>query len=150
MDILKQLKENERPFGLMSEEMQEKAKEIGQSEFEMYMKTNEWLQCGDKNNFPQPIVNDQTYHLPPDYEEESVVRVPIEEEHGQLMYRGKAQIHKAVSDPDFIGFEVDDWIWGGWYKSKESGNVHRAIHKRDLELYEVLTPKFVLFRGKNG
>ncbi len=33
MNIIQQLKDNEKPFGLMSEEMQAKARELGRREF---------------------------------------------------------------------------------------------------------------------
>ena len=71
MDIIQQLKDNERPFGLMSKEMQEKAREIGKrTNFETY--------CGIKSKPPWlPIIGDSeefieefTYRLHPDYKEE--------------------------------------------------------------------------------
>lgn len=69
MDIIKALKDNCKPFGLMPEEMQAKAQDIGQQEFKMYMKDGTWSTCGGYDNFGSKIVTDQTYRLRPDYEE---------------------------------------------------------------------------------
>ncbi len=83
MNIIEQLKANEKPFGLMSEGMQAKAREIGQPEFEMYMKDNTWMRCGVCNNFHCKKVTDQTYRLRDGYAEKppddvTISRVTLE------------------------------------------------------------------------
>jgi len=75
-EIIQALKDNDVAFGLMPFEMQVKAKEIGQSEFSMYMKNNTWMRCGHVNNFYDSIVTDQTYRLRLDYEAPEAPEAP--------------------------------------------------------------------------
>ena len=116
-NLIEQLKDNEKPFGLMSEEMQEKAREIGQPEFEMYMKDDTWIRCGGCNNFHSKKVTDQTYRLRPDYAEKpEIVECEIFGKQGHLHFIPPPQaentvrhsLHQACDHPDFIGFKFED------------------------------------------
>ena len=64
MSIIKQLKENKIAFGLMTQEMQDKAREIGVDNFErMWFGGFTWR---ESDGFDP----DYTYRLKPDYTEE--------------------------------------------------------------------------------
>ena len=63
-NIIQQLKDNEKPFGLMSEEMQEKANEIGCTEFDYYGT------CVWESYLAGDFYNDQACRLRSDYAEE--------------------------------------------------------------------------------
>ena len=65
MNIIEQLKQNEKSFGLMSDAMQEKANEIGKSQFEYYYGDQKWCRCTDGAFFES-----SAYRLRADYEEE--------------------------------------------------------------------------------
>ena len=63
-DLIKALKENEKPFGLMSEEMQDKAKKIGKdTKFERFY-ASQWNVVNG-----ELFSTNATYRLHPDYEE---------------------------------------------------------------------------------
>ncbi len=68
-NILEQLKQNEKPFGLMSAEMQEKMIEIGKQNLDCF-----WPQNGGTWNAAyttdEIYCGTDTYRLRPDYEEE--------------------------------------------------------------------------------
>jgi len=104
MDLIQQLKENEKPFGLMSAEMQEKAREIGLS--------------GNFENWSGNFIIGFTYRLRPDYEEKpEIVECEIYEENTRLYFRldgsvpsSDTSVEYAVSYPDFIGFKFEDGV----------------------------------------
>jgi len=112
-DLIKQLKDNEKPFGLMSEKMQEKANEIGCTEFDYYG-TCVWesYPAGD-------FYNDQACRLRPDY----VEKLEIEEceirttELGNRVYTGDGEveigIQAAMRRRNFLGFKFEDGTWYG-------------------------------------
>ena len=149
MDIIQKLKENEKPFGLMSKEMQEKAEEIGAGNFER-------LWCGI---WGEPLGKkfdahgDYTYRLRPDYKQEpEVIKCKIEQSHQRLMYErysGKTTLHKVVSHPDFIGFELEGQLWGRLYKHKKSDMFFFKIPANKLSEYEVcnMSDAKVLFKA---
>ncbi len=62
MNLIQELKENERPFGLMSEEMQEKAREIGAEKFIKFHGEG----FGTNNGHLEQVF---TYRVRPDYAE---------------------------------------------------------------------------------
>ena len=153
-EIIQALKDNDVAFGLMPSEMQVIAKEIGQSEFSMYMKDNTWMRCGHVNNFYDSIVTDQTYRLSPEYEapEPEVVECEVFEQGDQLYYdygkTGTLKVFCATANPDFIGFLAEGWLTGRQYKNKATGGIEESILLCDLNDYEVLIPTHCLFRSK--
>ncbi len=76
-NVIQQLKANERPFGLMSEEMQAEAKDISIVKFDYYTGQNSgaW-DVDDKDDFFRHY---RTYRLRPDYAEKPE-KVEIERE----------------------------------------------------------------------
>lgn len=71
MDIIKALKENEKPFGLMSAEMQAKARKIGQNQFWKYLVSEDGEQVGWTDacrNFDE--YRSLAFRLRPNYKEE--------------------------------------------------------------------------------
>ena len=125
------LKKNRYAFGMWTDpecygpeigkEMQEKALEIGNDNFHYYTSDRKWepYPSGD-------FYDDQACCLRPDYEEEpEIVECEIEECEikreggtGNFVYRRDGHIikslHRAIDDPDFIGFKFED---GGWYNA---------------------------------
>ncbi len=78
MDVIQQLKENCRPFGLMSEEMQEKAKEMDKKDGDKFQR---WQGVWNFNHAKGGGFSTQSaYRLRPDYQEEPEiveVRCPL-------------------------------------------------------------------------
>lgn len=111
-NMLEQLKQNEKPFGLMSAEMQEKAREIGKPFF-LFWDGDKWTARGVCAVFG----DEYAYCLRADYKDEpKIVECAIFASGVQLMYAGPSGptgIHKACKDPDFIGFKFED---GSWYE----------------------------------
>ncbi len=160
MSIIDDLKQNTSAFGLMPEEMQEKAREIGQPEFEMYMKNDTWLSCGSIDNFSGTSVTDMTYRLRPDYKEEGVVEGVVKCEVNidgcNNLYCLKGLETKLIplvsSDPDFIGYRYED----GKITTKSRRYIdtkHQLLTEVLMTMdkfpahFKVLTPTHVLFRG---
>ena len=156
-NIIQQLKDNEKPYGLMSEEMQAKAREIGKEKFRVY----QYSAGGFKQltgNFNADFAGDATYCLRPDYEDEpEIVECEIREKsEGELRYNYNGDsdiwiaIARACNDPDFIGFKFEGWIWGMTYKNKRTGGTSTIIRAEQLDGYEVcdMTQAHVLFRQK--
>lgn len=155
-DIIEQLKKNEKPFGLMSEEMRKKAVEIGRSEFQCYMQHGVWLKCfiekGEEDEWRPGI----TYRLRDTYEEpEPEIRemeISANMSNCLCMYNDEGMSFGSIATvherPDFIGFEVDGWIWGRVYKNKKSGDMFIKIPANQIDDYEVcdMTQAHVLFR----
>ena len=158
MNIIEELKKNEKPFGLMSKEMQEKAKEIGVKEFDPWMGCSSARWCSEDRSDPQ-FYHHRTYRLRPDYTEEpEVVKCEVKPcvDRGDLYYwkNGKAVVNIAVAtiDPDFIGFLYED---ERLHDFKHPTNKMRLYMDKNGNVYsvympgfEVLTPTHVLFKGK--
>ncbi len=141
MNIIEQLKDNEKPFGRMSEEMQEKAKDIGKNNnFQRWVCLNNWSTAGD-----DVFIVGSTYRLRDDYEEEpEIEEVGIRNVAGDLIYKyggvGRRYLDMVFRDPDFIGFKKDGWIWGRLYRNKKGPSiVHCMIKEHDLLLYDVIS-----------
>ena len=143
------LKDNKEAFGLMSEEMQAKAKEIGRDRFQCRW-YNKWVNASrDCLTFD----SDFTYRLNPDYTEEPEVRrVEIAPNNSKClcMYNDKGQtcgsIVETYKRPDCIGIEADGWLYGRLYINKVSDAVATVIWAKELDEWEVLTPEHALFR----
>ena len=162
MNIIQQLKQNDKPFGLMSEEMQEKAKEIGI--VDNFMPYNGSQEVDYNSNFGGCVGYECnfhtscTYRLRPDYEEEPEVKkyevcVNTCDEFSNYLYYIRHQetpITHAPDDPNFVGFLYEDgnvyhtlrlWRW-----MKDTVEVLR-IPEKDAGAVEALTPTHVLFRS---
>ncbi len=153
-NLIQQLKDNEKPFGLMSEEMQEKAKGIGQPEFEMYMKNDTWMVCGSYNNFTLKKVTDQTYRLRSGYEDEPEIeeceiigtRYSIKHLNGTGTI---TSLSEAINDPRFIGFKFESGqVELSPIVFKSDCSTKSICQFRDLAALTVLHATHVLFRRK--
>lgn len=156
MSIIEALKQNKMAFGLMetpdftNEAMQEKAREIGQPEFEMYMKNDTWLSCGSIDNFSCTSVTDMTYRLRPDYEEEGVVKCHIVNEGETLCFYRTSEVcfylDEAPKHPDFIGYLYEGGVVSSLPRIyKYNAQWFTWVDANLLDTYEVLTPTHVLF-----
>jgi hypothetical protein len=158
-DLIQALKENEKPFGLMSGKMRARARVIGELEFECYENSEkfEWgkLAIFDEYNFSQEL----TYRLRPDYvEKPKVVEIPVRIYQGSLHYQGIAGMRALASAPnyaDFLGFKYDSGCVSPLpriyrFGDGMGGSLHYTINHETLsedDKWEVLTPTAVLFKG---
>ena len=154
--IIDQLKANEKPFGLMSEEMQEKAREIGIRNFSLFGENCDcgfsWLAwCAEEESaFSEP----HTYRLVPDYAEEpEIVECEItEQRNGTLGYDRSdgitsCSLGSATSYPDFIGFKFEDNVISGYsIRYRHPSGTFVNISLANIGDYEVLHATHVLFR----
>lgn len=153
MTIIEQLKANEKPFGLMSEEMQAKMLEMGfHGNFRLY------VHPGFGGVIDNPTYKHDgcfTYRLRADYTEKPEIEeceIYKEKEYGFLRTRHldniTMDIDAAPHYPDFIGFKCEGWIWGRAYKNKRTGIISIMIRADQLDGYEVcdMTQAHVLFR----
>ena len=87
-ELIEALKNNEKPFGLMSGAMQAKAKEIGDRDsFELYTDCG-WGPCVTGLRDVVLGVFDHTYRLRPDYE-------PVEDEYVMLTTADFEELERA-------------------------------------------------------
>ncbi len=109
MNVIQQLKENQRPFGLMSEEMREKAREMCRSEdLQEYTCNKRW----ERHLKGYVLRESTTYRLRPDYKKEPEI-IEFEILDGELGLMAKTGdglifIHEAISQQGFIGFKFED------------------------------------------
>lgn len=156
MNVIEALKKNEKPFGLMSEEMQEKAKKIGWNSFQYYHRDGHY-----RDVRPDGFVNSETYRLRQDYKEEpEVVKCPIskgasESYSGLLIYINLARnsletlLCSAPNEPDFIGFLYEDGRISPLPRIYSDNTGVWFVHEKgDIVDWELLTPTHVLFRKK--
>ncbi len=110
-NIIQQLKDNEKPFGLMSVEMQEKARAIGiRRMFDFYGHRGDWIPtCGDLFH------ENSTYRLRSDYAEEPEIEERLIMPAGaglvccsSVVGVENLLVSECVNDPDFIGFKFKD------------------------------------------
>ncbi len=160
MDVIQQLKENQRPFGLMSEEMQEKAKEIGaKSEHFGCLATDKEEECwsgGIRGRF----VFGFTYRLRPDYAEKPEIEeceITLNPESNIWGYKcpcsgDPVNADLAHSCPGFrlIGFKFEDdpVIYDSPIIYSFKDDTFRDAHLEHLRSGEakVLDASYVLFR----
>jgi hypothetical protein len=159
-ETIKALKENEKPFGLMTAEMQAFAVDRETKDLLYYSQrtcsgSTEWLvNC----NSPEEIKRDPltAYRLRPDYEEKpEIVEWPIKKsDSGALCYYSEDfdicynVINNALSNPDFIGFkyEGNPQAYPSPRRYRNPANGQEYIFWQ--EGWEVLTPTHVLFMKK--
>jgi hypothetical protein len=152
MNIIEELKTNERPFGLMSEEMRRTAiaiSPVGNFEFLTNYRPNggpEWALLAkeqDKFRF------DTTYRLRPEYKEEpEIVEFKVYPDGGLLMWGEKphdTRISEAVDDTDFIGFKYEG-IKNLLPDIRRYKDKNGRLWGYCADGYEVLTPTHVVFR----
>ena len=155
MNIIEQLKQNERPFGRMSEEMQEKAREVRIVNFVVFNDL-----CSFTGHIHARFYNNQTYRLHPDYEDEpEIVECEITEADGHLHFKYTTDdgmrhaIHQACDHRDFIGFKFEDETQTVscmpiLYQMPGQTYPFYGIKSDDLGKAEVLHATHVLFRQK--
>ena len=148
-DVIQQLKDNEKPFGLMSEEMQAKARQIGKKQFDYYGVT--WHGAiALSTDFDYAT----TYRLRPDYEDEpEIEECEIIIINNGLHYKeagghGKKEVlHLAMSRPGFIGFKYESGqVEFSPIVFKSDCSTKSICQFRDLAELEVLYATHVLFR----
>lgn len=112
-ETIKALQENEKPFGLMSAELQSAMVGDFKKDDIEYFNGPKWL-GKDKDGSFGGFAHEKTYRLRPDYKQEpSVVECEISEnEFGLMMAKCKQRGNMLLSDvvdyPDFIGFKFED------------------------------------------
>ena len=135
------LKNNEKPFGLMALELQNKAKELGIGVFDQWL-GGIW-HPSDKETFDGCFGTATAYRLRPDYQapEAEVVECEVKQNRHGLHWvdeegRGIG-IGQACNDPDFIGFKLENRLWGRLYKRKDNGDISTCIYATQLDEYEI-------------
>jgi len=117
MSIIEDLQNNEKPFGLMSEEMQAKILTIDPKDVECLMSTPpvKWGSCDNFSWTNMSRHHNNTYRLRPDYTEEpEIEKCKIEWQGlsgfklGYVKEHHVRHLHQALDDPDFIGFLYED------------------------------------------
>jgi hypothetical protein len=128
IDLIKALKQNEKPYGLMSWEMQEGISgRRDNSDIEYYTDAGEWKPV---NEHGIPAVCDATYRLRPDYEEKpEIVEMEVFMSETCLKYKASDNcqwsLSYAINKPDFIGFKYEDGnIYPQPVMYSENGGLH--------------------------
>jgi hypothetical protein len=159
MDTIKALKKNERPFGLMTAEMQAKAKEIGIGEFWVYIEfgQNQMTSPAVWGKHPDRFNWGETVKLRPDYEPKpEIVECEVKaNRHGLHFVDDEGRclgIGMAINYPDFIGFKYAGGVVSTsprhYYDGIEGEQTWQIYESKLLTKYEVLTPTHVLFSKK--
>ena len=155
-NLIEQLKKNEKPFGLMSEEMQVKIKKIGKENCEYYSTTNMWFEGIRISGF----YNENTYRLRPDYAEKPEIEeceITLNPESNIWGYKcpcsgDPVNADLAHSCPGFrlIGFKFEDdpVIYDSPIIYSFKDDTFRDAHLEHLRSGEakVLDASYVLFR----
>jgi hypothetical protein len=160
-DLIEALKKNERPFGLMSQEMQAKAEGIGFcGNFRRFLGPTNW--SGVISNPAHGHSYISTYRLRSDYQEqpEIVERKVDTNEFGFLCvnYDGcELMLTEALDHPNAVGFKYEkrpDKIVAVtrqyWDNVLEGWCIDPTVESINSGQVEVLTPTHALFRGNNG
>ena len=113
-NVIQQLIDNEKPFILMSEEMQTKLMQVAAKDIRCLQAVpgEVWVACGPKINWgSKPCRSTCTFRLRPGYKDEpGVVECEIcLKKPGDYLYyvrRGveERRLHRAFDDPDLAGF----------------------------------------------
>jgi hypothetical protein len=154
--IIQALKDNEKPFGLMTEEMRSKATEIGRSHnFEYYNHDNTWILAAIHGDFDY----NSTYRLRSDYQEKPEIieckvvpynqsAIGYETTPGGSVFG----LTHAFERANFLGFKYDtgDITHAArMYKSIDNSYICHAISDDDsIDNFLAVTPTHVLFRSK--
>jgi len=162
-DLIKALKENEKPFGLMSEEMQDKAKKIGKdTKFERFY-ASQWNVVNG-----ELFSTNATYRLHPDYEEKpEIVECEVKPpDTANMMWVDTSPLAErnagsntmdfcsCTMHPDFIGFKYEDGSIQSVprsFKGERDGEIWGSVLSSEkLSDFKVLTPTHVVFKKKCG
>ncbi len=155
MNIIEQLQQNERPFGLMSMEMRrEMVRHKFKGHRQVYSCSDQW-----ETHDPDTSLNtDDTYRLRPDYAEKPEIDTqewPIFTHDGELRFK---QVLANMSDigwcidmafrrPDFIGFKfMSGQVEFTPIVFKSSSSTKCICQFRELAELEILHAVSVLFR----
>ncbi len=115
-NVIQQLKDNEKPFGLMSDEMQAKMRHIGKHGCERFFARGNGM-WGEIDMTSRVFLHDTTYRLRPDYADvPEIVECEIVTVNGILGCNygfgdrpqgPKTCLSDCPSMPDFIGFKYE-------------------------------------------
>lgn len=153
IDLIRALKQNEKPFGRMSDGKQIKAIRIGYLQFVIYCPDEKW-----RTPSQDGFAADHTYRLRSDYEEEpEIVECEIsEKEIAGINYSEftapdgiENLLEGACSYVDFIGLKYEDRLTGRLYRHKKTGHIYETILLSQLNEYDVLMPDATIFRSKS-
>ena len=166
-NIIQQLKKNKIVFGLMSEEMQEKARDIGiTGNFYLFQhlcgteKIWKFIRYDESCNSTNDLfVSGTTYRLRPDYKDEpEIVEYKITiggctAWMGKLVYTDERVLEQGIceacADPDFIGFKFESGqVELTPIVFKSDCSTKSICQFRDLADLEVLHASHVLFKRK--
>lgn len=156
MNLIQQLKDNRYAWGSWTDpecygpelgaRLQKALMEItakdGPMAVQRFAGEQGWVECSNNN-----YATFATLRLRADYAEEPEIvecEIFFSDDNGRLSHYDiddgrHMSIDQAVSQPDFIGFKKDGWIWGCLYKNKKDPSmVHYMIKEHDLSLYDVI------------
>ncbi len=154
-NIIQQLKDNEKPFGLMSEEMRKRMRELAANSVLEFWNDHEW-DCAMMPSFK----GSTTYRLRADYEEKPEINeceISVGR-NGTLSYDRddgitSCSLGSASSYPDFIGFKFEDGtVMGSPVKYSVPGMTSKGYYTsyEDIKTGQALEhhATHVLFRRK--
>jgi hypothetical protein len=154
-EIIKALKENEKPFEQLNPDMQAVLRKVRTTDLEF---TDGWHPIVNPGYRPQ---DKGVLRLRSDYEapeeKPEIVECEIKNEDGRLQFNDSwnqdvdewRPIYEAVESPLFTGFKYEDGRLRDhkrMYKNKVTGKLSSSILASSLHMYEVLTPTAVLFQ----
>ncbi len=151
-NIIQLLKDNEKPFGLMSTEMQEKAEKIRIVNFVVFNDL-----CSFVGHAHVRFYYNQTYRLRADYEDEPEIveyKITIGGSTawmGKLVYTDERVLEQGIceacADPDFLGFKFESGqVELTPIVFKSDCSTKSICQFRDLAELKVLHATAVLFR----
>jgi len=158
MDTIQALKENKEAFGLMSAEMQTKAREIGIRNFALFGENCDcgysWLAwCAEEEG---DFYGSHTYQLVSGYTPEpEIERCEVKNQEGDLCWFNDSTntwwaLEQATHYPDFVGYEYEDDFVSSMprmYRRRGKDTMMFYGTEEDrLEDFDVLTPTHVLFK----
>ena len=157
IDLIKALQKNEKPFGLMSEKMQAKAKELGKNGYFSCFDERDWTFI-KADTYPFIFKAGITYQLRSEYEEPKPEMVECKvnppDSNGQMWVQREdnhtMDFGSCVGHKDFIGFKYEgsDDIINSPRMYLFNGKMYHEIMAEHIRSgkAKVLTPTAVLFQ----